>query len=78
MIVAAQPQSVAVRGVACGGVIDTIFSRGGQPMALNLAEANRVVEGALAKAKELNIKISVAVCDAGQSRGLGGLRASQR
>ncbi|HEX2276379.1 MAG: heme-binding protein [Candidatus Tectomicrobia bacterium] len=34
-------------------------------MALTLAEANRVVEGAIAKARELNIKISVAVCDAG-------------
>ena len=34
-------------------------------MALTLAEANQVVEGALAKARELNIKISVAVCDAG-------------
>ena len=34
-------------------------------MALTLADANRVVEGAVAKAKELNIKISVAVCDAG-------------
>src|SRR5918998_240237 len=34
-------------------------------MALTLAEANRVVEGAIANARELNIKISVAVCDAG-------------
>lgn len=34
-------------------------------MALTLEEANRIVEGAVAKAKELNIKISVAVCDAG-------------
>ena len=34
-------------------------------MALNLAEANRIIEGAIAKAHELNIKISVAVCDAG-------------
>ena len=34
-------------------------------MALTLAEANRVVEGAIAKARELNIKISVAVCDSG-------------
>ena len=32
---------------------------------LTLAEANQVVQGALARAKELNIKISVAVCDAG-------------
>ena len=34
-------------------------------MALTLAEANTIVQGALAKAKELNIRISVAVCDAG-------------
>src|SRR5215471_14741971 len=34
-------------------------------MALTLAEANRVIEGAIDKARELNIKISVAVCDAG-------------
>ena len=34
-------------------------------MALNLAEANRIIEAAIAKAQELNIKISVAVCDAG-------------
>ena len=34
-------------------------------MALTLAEANRIVEGALAQAAELNIKVSVAVCDAG-------------
>jgi glc operon protein GlcG len=34
-------------------------------MSLTLAEANQVVQGALAKAKELNIRISVAVCDAG-------------
>ena len=34
-------------------------------MALTLAEANRVVQGALDKAKEMNIRISVAVCDAG-------------
>jgi len=34
-------------------------------MSLTLAEANRIVEGAVAKANELKIKISVAVCDAG-------------
>ena len=42
-------------------------------MALTLDEANRVTQGALAKAKEINIKISVAVCDAG-----GRLMAFQR
>src|ERR1700747_3267848 len=34
-------------------------------MALTLEQANRIAQGAIAKAKELNIKISVAVCDAG-------------
>ncbi len=34
-------------------------------MALTLAEANRIVEGAVTHAQELNIKINVAVCDAG-------------
>jgi uncharacterized protein GlcG (DUF336 family) len=34
-------------------------------MALTLAEANQVVQGALDKARELGIRISVAVCDAG-------------
>lgn len=34
-------------------------------MALTLVEANRVAEQALSKARELNIKISVAVCDGG-------------
>src|SRR5215813_11108811 len=34
-------------------------------MALTLVEANRIVEAALAKARAMNIRISVAVCDAG-------------
>ena len=34
-------------------------------MALTLEEANRIIRGALAKAQELNIKISAAVCDSG-------------
>jgi len=34
-------------------------------MGLTLEEANRILRGALAKAHELNIKISAAVCDAG-------------
>src|SRR6516164_2648233 len=34
-------------------------------MALTLDEANRIVRGAVAKAQELNIKISAAVCDSG-------------
>jgi glc operon protein GlcG len=34
-------------------------------MALILTEANRMVQAAVAKAQELNVKISVAVCDIG-------------
>jgi uncharacterized protein GlcG (DUF336 family) len=34
-------------------------------MALSLDEANRIIRGAVAKAQELDIKISAAVCDAG-------------
>jgi glc operon protein GlcG len=34
-------------------------------MALTLAEANRIIEGTIAKAHELNIRVSVAVVDAG-------------
>jgi glc operon protein GlcG len=34
-------------------------------VSLTLDEANRIVRGALAKAQELNIRISAAVCDAG-------------
>ena len=34
-------------------------------MALTLVEANRIVQGALDNARELEIRISVAVCDAG-------------
>ena len=42
-------------------------------MALTLAEANRIIDGAVAKAQEVNIRVSVAVCDAG-----GRLLAFQR
>ncbi len=34
-------------------------------MVLTLDEANRIAQGALAKAEELDVKVSVAVCDAG-------------
>src|SRR5919109_3950423 len=34
-------------------------------MALTLAEANRIVQGAVDKAREMNIRVNVAVCDAG-------------
>jgi glc operon protein GlcG len=34
-------------------------------MALTLVDANRIVQGALDKARDMNIRISVAVCDAG-------------
>jgi uncharacterized protein GlcG (DUF336 family) len=34
-------------------------------MSLTLAEASQIVQGALDKAREMNIRISAAVCDAG-------------
>ena len=34
-------------------------------MALTLEEANRIVAGTIAQAQEFNIKVNVAVCDAG-------------
>jgi len=34
-------------------------------MALSLAEANRMVQAAIAKAGEINVNLSVAVCDSG-------------
>ncbi|HZT89059.1 MAG TPA: heme-binding protein [Stellaceae bacterium] len=34
-------------------------------MTLTLEEANRIVAGAVAKAREMNIRVSAAVCDAG-------------
>ena len=34
-------------------------------MALTLAEANRILQAAITKAQEMNIKVSAAVCDAG-------------
>ena len=34
-------------------------------MSLTLGEANQVIRGTLAKAEEMNIKVNVAVCDAG-------------
>src|SRR5215831_20627133 len=34
-------------------------------MALTLTEANRMIQAAVAKAQEINVKISVAVCDIG-------------
>ena len=36
-------------------------------MAVTLAEANRMVQAAIAKANEINVKVSIAVCDAGGS-----------
>ena len=36
-------------------------------MALTLVEANRMVQAAINKANELNVKVSIAVCDAGGS-----------
>src|SRR5499427_10806067 len=34
-------------------------------MALTLAEANRIIQAAITKAQEMNIKVSAAVCDSG-------------
>lgn len=34
-------------------------------MALTLAEANRMIQAAISKAGELNVSVSIAVCDAG-------------
>src|SRR5882762_4773147 len=34
-------------------------------MTLTLAEANRILQAAITKAQEMNIKVSAAVCDAG-------------
>ena len=34
-------------------------------MALSLAEAHKVIEGAIKKAQELNIRVCVSVCDSG-------------
>lgn len=34
-------------------------------MALTLAQANRIIRGAIKKAEELNIRVTAAVCDAG-------------
>ena len=34
-------------------------------MSLTLEEANRMLDGTLTKARELNIRISAAICDAG-------------
>jgi glc operon protein GlcG len=34
-------------------------------MALTLEEANRIAQGAIARAEELDIKVSVAICDGG-------------
>jgi len=40
-------------------------SREENNMALTLAEANRILQAAITKAQEMNIKVSAAVCDAG-------------
>src|ERR1700726_4802187 len=46
-------------------VIETDAHHEEETMSLTLEEANRIVTGAVAKAKELNIKVSAAVVDAG-------------
>src|SRR5262249_36710748 len=52
-------------GVLCCGAPCSGSFRKESVMALTLAEANAVMQAAIAKAREMNIKISVAVCDAG-------------
>ena len=47
-------------------------------MALTLEEANRIIAGTIAQAQELNIKVNVAVCDAGGRLVAGGLRLSRQ
>jgi uncharacterized protein GlcG (DUF336 family) len=42
-----------------------MFTKRKRTMPLSLEEANRVTAAAIAKARELNIRISVSVCDAG-------------
>ena len=39
----------------------------GRLMALTLVEANRMVQAAINKANELNVKVSISVCDPGGS-----------
>ncbi len=46
-------------------MFSTPLTEGGYHMALTLTEANRMIQAAVAKAQELNVKISVAVCDIG-------------
>ncbi|TMJ60355.1 MAG: heme-binding protein [Alphaproteobacteria bacterium] len=46
-------------------ISEATFSGEEISMSLTLEEANRIIRGALAKAQELNIKISAAVCDSG-------------
>ena len=53
----------AARLSSCGR--NKTRTRGRGSMSLTLEEANRIVGGALAKARELNIKISAAVVDSG-------------
>jgi len=58
---------VALQTVAAALILLRRDTKGGEEesMALTLAEANQIIQGALTRARELNIKISVAVCDAG-------------
>src|ERR1700740_3445885 len=57
-------RQLAVRYCRAGGRAPTPQRRK-RSMGLTLEEANRTLRGALAKAQEVNIKISAAVCDAG-------------
>ncbi|MFT6581803.1 MAG: hypothetical protein ACJAU6_002244 [Alphaproteobacteria bacterium] len=55
------------------GVVKYATPTGEKSMTLTLKDANRVAQGAMDKARDLNININVAVCDAG-----GRLMAFQR
>ena len=68
MTAATPVQSAGLRGCRqcySRGRTRMSVTEGSNAMALTLEEANRIVAGAIAKARELNIKISAAVVDAG-------------
>jgi glc operon protein GlcG len=56
---------VILAGPDPGVTISRFYHIGGLIVAITLAEAKRIIEGAIAKAEELNIKVSVAVVDNG-------------
>jgi glc operon protein GlcG len=67
-----QRASIHTGGVICvgsGDLTDLTYRDAlqgeGEKLVLTLEEANRIAQGAMAKAEELDIKINVAVCDSG-------------